>query len=78
MTEVLLTLREQLCNYMGNTCDCKFISDVEMFKKNGARGEQSCCPELAVVSSLLIRMTDKEFKEILSRDVILVEIDNES
>ena len=65
ITKVVKIIRKELCAYMGDRCDCKYGYEG---KENIMYGsEQTGCPELYTVLSLLHNMTDEEYEAILKR-----------
>lgn len=72
LLETIFALRKTHCGYSGAPCDCKFGATISSL----GRGEQTGCPELATLASLLIRMTETEYKEILSRNIAIVPVED--
>jgi hypothetical protein len=65
-----LVRKNQVCAYLGSTCDCKYgYKGTE--RKGGPVGEQNGCPELRTVEFLLSQMTQDEFEVIIGRNRLI-------
>ena len=65
LLSALLKIRKRCCAYSGPLCDCKYgVTDESAC---GMHEKGNGCPELATACSLLFRLTDKEYAEILQR-----------
>lgn len=70
LLESLLTIRDSRCGYTRAPCDCKFGIHPE------SRGEQTGCPELAAMASLLVRLSEDEYKAIMKRPITIIPVED--
>lgn len=70
--ETLVGLRELHCHtHPGIECKCVFGLSRKSAAKNVWDGDATGCPEMLLLAKLLLRLSDEEYEEILSREVLL-------
>jgi len=65
MLKALGKVREKVCVYKGDICDCKYW--IHQQKDTRSHGEVSGCPEMRTVIAVVENMTDFEYNRIIKR-----------
>jgi len=65
MLKALGKVREKVCVYNGDICDCKY--GIHQKKDLRSYGEVSGCPEMRTVIAVVENMTDFEYNRIIKR-----------
>lgn len=65
MLKALGKVREKVCVYNGDICDCKY--GIHQKKDLRSYGEVSGCPEMRTIIAVVENMTDFEYNRIIKR-----------
>lgn len=64
----LSKISKSVCCYMGDSCDCKYLSG----ESEVGRGETTGCPETKLAAAIINGMTDEEYERFLKKAKFII------
>ena len=68
LTSSLKKISKSVCCYMGDNCDCKYLSE----DSDVGSGETTGCPETKLAAAILDGMTDEEYEKFLKKAKFII------